>query len=237
MHRPSLKTVVEYWIESHDEAAKIMKIWLNNGVRFGVFCSQAVWIASQFMQSSDFTPDDIDLMVMKEDFTLAKRLLPQPKLAPRRKLLHKSRDNFRQKSVVTEVVCQIGQDSLQFMYQHGPIYAYTIDGHSLYSWYFSQLAFDNCLIVETDQGAISVAHPFDTVAFYGILQRQHKDDLPKAASLIGLSHIWPAKTEVSYKQMRSQEIGADARVNRFMQDSMWRYVIDGLSAGEPLARV
>lgn len=218
----TLHSAVSRWLELHTQAAEIMKVWLDNGVRFGVFCSQMVWVAHQVGDDPDYYPDDIDILVMPQDFELAKTLLPKLKVSRRFDLHLRSRDKFDQSCSVSEAVCRAGSDTLQFMYPHGPIYCSRANQHNLYRWHFSQLAFDNCLVISTEHGAVSLAHPFDTLAFYGIMQRRVKDDLPKAASLLNLSAVWPNSLNGGYEKLRGRELGLDSRVDQFIQSAMWQ---------------
>lgn len=233
----TLHLAVSRWLELHSQAAEIMKLWLDNGVRFGVFCSQMVWIAHKVSDDIDYHPDDIDILVVPQDFELAKSLLPKLRVSHRFDLHLRSRDKFNQSCSVSEAVYRAGSDTLQFMYPHGPIYCSKAGSCNLYHWYFSQLAFENCLVINTDHGAVSLAHPFDTLAFYGIMQRRFKNDLPKAASLLNLSSVWPNSLD-DYEKRRRRELGLDSRVDQFIQAAMWRAAIgEAASDAHPTAPV
>lgn len=228
-----LQSAISRWLELHTQAAEIMQIWLDEGVRFGVFCGQMVWIGDQVTQKKSHKPDDIDILVMPQDFALARSLLPKAKVSSQISLQSRSRDKYDQSCLVSEVTCQIGCDTLQFMYPHGPIYCSKSVNYNFYRWHFSQLAFDNCLVVNNEHGAISLAHPFDTIAFYGIMQRRHKDDLLKTASLLNLSAIWPERVANLYEKLRSRELGLDGRVTQFIKSAAWNSKLDELLPDAP----
>lgn len=215
--------VFELWISEHRQIASMMRLWRKHGIRFGVFCSQSVWISNQVTRASPCDePDDIDILVTKEDFGRAVKLLPNAKVV-KVKSRQKTRDGYIQICSLTEVKCRIGNSEVHFMYPHDDILCFKDNkSHHNYRWHFSNFAYENCLMLETNYGLLSVTHPFDTIALYAIIQRAHKDDLVKTASLISLLKLWPETKGDPYSQIRSAELGLDMRAGRFMQNAVWR---------------
>lgn len=193
-----------------------MQLLHNCGIRFGLFCSQAVAIYScriEVNQSSD-----IDLMVHPDDFraviNICKKYNYLYDLSCNVRLENICRGGGSTNHIMDKLIITAGNDSIDICYPKFPILFKSNNTLHLYNWSLTNTAFAMCKRIITKNGLITLAPAYDCLALYVILQRLHKDDYLKAVALARSLDL-----NSQYVKTRSRELNMhrDERAQKYLK--------------------
>jgi hypothetical protein len=205
-----LQSAVSKWAAEQPKTIACLAMLHRNGVRVAVFSSRLAHLAAESVDGidPDFQPKDTDLILPKEDFDLAAKLLG---LKPKRRQLHiKTGDGLVLTMPVREMIYKTDSD-MQFIQPLAPL----TNGAVQYHTAFTASAADARQFYETEQGIVPLTSFVDAIYFYGIFQRSHggKDDASKLALIKSVAPKYN-----KYAKRRAAEMNIDDRVLNYLQD-------------------
>ncbi|HSW99796.1 MAG TPA: hypothetical protein VLH38_02045 [Patescibacteria group bacterium] len=199
------------WAAQHPHAVELTTKLEQGGVRAALFSSTVSHIARMALGlEGGRRPDDVDLLVVKEDVGLAADLL---KIRLRKEqIVVKTGDGHSFSFSAREGKTQAGSDEVQFV---DPLAKLRCGPH-VYDTTYTPHAASARTIVETKQGLLPLAHPMDTIAMYGILQRRGaKHDAHNVSALL----MTGDPLNGSYAGERALHMGWDGRITRFIHEA------------------
>lgn len=204
-----LQSAVNNWAASFPKTVACLNKLHVNGVRLAVFSSRlAHLIAESNGVNPGFSPKDTDIILPKEDFELATKVLNQKPITKVLKV--KTSDGLTLKMLVKEIVYKTDSD-IQFIQPLSPL----AGNGSTYYTAFTEAAANARQFYETEQGIVPLTHFADALYFYGILQRSnpHKDDKRNMAL------IKPVTPNDKYSKRRAAEMSIDNRVKSYIENA------------------
>ena len=197
------------WAAEHPAFVGAVSNLEQQGIQVAVFSSAFHHIVCRAFQLPSLRPPgDIDLLVMRDQFDEAARLLGG--YVHLKQVHFPTRDGLEATFIAREVVVRIGPDEVQFM---DPLTPLAVGPHE-YQTEYTQHAVKARTVVATGQGLLPLAHMIDTIGMYAIIQRDGtKNDAHNAATLIRAYNPFadPYTTE------RARDMGWNARVWEFIK--------------------
>jgi hypothetical protein len=177
---------VRRWSIDHLEAAAFMQILHNEGVRFGMFCSQAVRVYSAQVGAHQ-PKKDVDLMVHPDDFGLVVKIA-QKHGYPYDLKYDAHFENFCRGGgttyhIIDRLKISVGKETVDICHPTHPILFKSDVASHIYNWSMTNTAYEMCQKIVTKNGIVSLAPAFDCMALYVILQRLDKDDYLSAMTV------------------------------------------------------
>jgi len=204
-----LDPAVQRWSEDHPDAVRAMTTFHEAGVRFGASASLASQLVGEVVGMPALRPaDDIDLLVVGEDFPLALSLLPNASARIEESFVIPAGDKQELRFIADEAVGRVGDNTFQFMRPHTPL----MSPEHCYHTAFTEQAAQGNMHFETKEGIVTLAHIWEAIALYGISQRIHgKNDAHNTATLLHL-----CRPGDDYVARRAEKQGIDNRVWEFI---------------------
>lgn len=204
-----IEITVHSWATTHPETVNYLDALVRRGVRAAVGSSTASsWVAASRGTTLPREADDIDLFVPDEDFDRAAALLPHRIVSYEKTSTTLGADGERLRMTYDEAIGHT-ERQIQLLRPHGPMRR----GRHRYLTGYSELAASKARVVETTQGLVPIAHPFETVAIYSLLQRAgNKHDRVHTANMLEV-----CDPTGSYELARAHQIGLDERALGFIR--------------------
>jgi len=205
----NLMQAAREWAAEHPLFIAAISNLEQQGIQAAVFSSAFHHIVCRAFQLPSLRPPgDIDLLVMRDQFDEAARLLGG--YVRLKQVTFSTHDGHEATFIAREVVVHIGPDEIQLM---DPLTPLAVGPHE-YQTDYTQHAVKARTVVETGQGLLPLAHMVDTIGMYAIIQRDGaKNDAHNAATLIRAydPFVDPYTTE------RARDMGWNTRVWSFIK--------------------
>lgn len=218
---------VQAWAAEHPREVEAMTELHEAGISHGVFSSTVSELVGRVVDRPPHRPpDDIDLLVEPSQFMDAAGLLGA-RVVEDSPIEVRTGDLLTLRFRADEAVAG-GEDTLpiQFLRPHGSV---EDDSHAYDTRFSETVAESGLIIVETDQGIVTLADPIETLSMQAILRRcdGNKTD---ALNAVRLSQLYRVEGN-DYAKQRAAEIGWDGRVWEFVEWAGRRATL--LSNGTP----
>jgi len=203
-----LQAAVNKWAATCPKTIACLTMLHRNGVRVAVFSSRLAHLSAESIGiDPGFEPKDTDLILPKEDFALAAKLL---RAKPKTLILSSfTGDGHALKMPVKEIL-YIADTEMQLIQPLAPL----TDGKVLYRTAYTAQAAAVRQFYETEQGIIPFTDFADALYFYGILQRNKngKDDRRNVSFMKSVASI-----NSIYGKLRGAEMNIDSRVTTYLK--------------------
>lgn len=207
----TIEPVVRSWAVNNPETVAYLTSLVKGKIQAALASSTvSSWVAEAYGRALPRPADDIDILVTNPHFEQAARILPKGSIQTNKKVQVIDGNGSPLTMIADEALGQ-AERAIQLVRPRTPLW----HGPHGYRTAFSPLAATGIKVVETNQGLVPVAHPFETMALYGLLQRNgDKHDARHVATMLSVCNLGS-----NYAQARAIEMGWNGRTWNFVRQA------------------